>query len=121
MNPQLAPKLRSRTYLDEVVTVGYCTLRIASMVPGLKCAPVSTLVPAHIGKTGKGMSTKVSDLSTACVCQTCHDLLDGRDHRWQWLADHYPVAVAWRAVESITETQSHMLAKGVITVPGELI
>lgn len=121
-NPHLLPKVRSAAIM-QAANGQPCSLRIASFIPGRKCAPQSTVVGCHLPTIGKGMSTKVTDLAVVFGCQACHDLLDGRDRAGaQYLMDNYPTAVATRITDALVETQARLLALGIIVVPdGEII
>jgi len=114
--PALLPKVRSKAVLGAVRGMP-CTLRIATFVPGHRCADPATVVPCHVGNLGKGMSTKVSDLSVAAGCMACHDLLDGRDSRRAWLIENYPAAVQHRALMGVLETQAMLLMRGALIIP----
>ena len=113
-NPDMLPKIRSRALLDACRHMP-CTLRIASF-GGMQCSAQNTVVPCHLPTIGKGVSTKVSDLFVAAGCQTCHDLLDGRDNRGFVIADAYPAAFAERLMRANHETISRWVAMGLITV-----
>lgn len=115
-NPALLPKIRSRALLNGVRGMP-CALRISSFIPGHRCAPDDTVVPCHVGKIGKGLSTKVSDLHIVAGCQHCHDLADGRDNRIHWIAERYPAALWERIASGMMETQSRLIMAGLIVVP----
>lgn len=98
-----------------------CALRISSFVPGHRCAPRDTVVPCHIGKVGKGMGTKVSDLAVAAGCLHCHDLLDGRDNRVEWILKHYPAAFWEQVLRGLIETQARWVQMGLICREMEVV
>jgi len=124
--PHLLPKLRSKFYTDSIDGMP-CTLRIAGLVDGRRCAHRGTVVPCHIPTIGKGVATKVSDLFVVAGCFECHRLLDWQDPNVsEWLfktgPDRITQAAIWRLVHAIAETQSLLLGAGVIQVPrGEII
>lgn len=119
-NPALLPKVRSDNLMSSINGMP-CALRIASFI-GEPCAHPSTVVGCHLPVFGKGMSTKVSDLYVAAGCQTCHDLLDGRDSRVEFIRDKYPTALMGRLLMALCETQARWLMEGHIIVPdGRLI
>ncbi len=115
-NPELLPKIRSDR-IKQAVQGMPCTLRISSFLSGHKCSDQSTVIPAHVRSFGKGVNTKVSDLHVIAACLHCHDLLDGRDGKWEILLDRYPAAVLQRVINAIYETQNMMLSVGAIIVP----
>ena len=117
VNPSLLPKIRSRPLLDACKDMP-CCLRVASFIPGHKCSAVDTVVGCHVGNLGRGMGTKVSDLSVAAGCHACHDLLDGRDNRVRWIIDQYPFAFAERLMHGVFETQARWVGMGLIEVKG---
>lgn len=68
-----APKKRAgqdKRYL-EACRGEPCWLKL----PGIRCAPMDTVVPAHRNE-GKGMGLKVSDVFTVPACHTCHAAYD---------------------------------------------
>ena len=119
-NPEMLPKIESQALLDAIRGMP-CTLRIASFVPGYACAPRATVVPCHIRTIGKGMAIKVSDIFVAAGCLHCHDLLDRRDSRWNYLQDHYPAAVLQRVINGLCETQTMLIHAGKINIPNSTI
>ncbi len=120
-NPHLLPKVRSPQILSAVQGMP-CEMRIASFIPGHRCAHASTVVAAHVGSVGKGMSTKVSDHAICAACLHCHDLYDRRDSRWEYLADTHPTAVMQRVLLGTIATQARLFQLGHIIVPkGELV
>lgn len=119
--PHLLPKVRSSGIMGAMRHYP-CTLRIASFIPGHSCAPQSTVVGAHLPVVGKGVSTKVTDLAVVAACAHCHDLLDGRDERVNWIASQYPAALHLRYLNALVETQAMLLSDLVIEVPdGDMI
>lgn len=114
--PNMLPKLDSPWLLSKFAGMP-CTLRIAGFFPGHRCADPATVVPCHLPTIGKGMSTKVSDLFCAAGCLHCHDLLDGRDRRIDYINSHYPSAFGLRLMDALAETQSMLLGAGYIAVP----
>lgn len=121
--PHLLNKVRSKAIMAEMANFPSCTLRIASFIPGGHCAGRDTLVGCHLPTIGKGISTKVTDLSVACGCSRCHDILDGRDQNAQeYIANKYPTAMMERLLNGLVETHSILLQRGIITVPdGKII
>jgi hypothetical protein len=117
--PHLLPKVRSRGLLD---VAGYpCTLRVSSFIPGHSCAHVSTVVACHLNTPAKGVSTKSSDIASAAGCAHCHDLLDGRDARVEWIISQYPTAFQNRLVQALIETWTLHIMNGRIVIPdGEI-
>ena len=120
-NPHNLPKVRSDAIMQAARGIP-CQLRISNFIPGHNCADDSTCVMAHPQSFGKGVNTKVSDLGTTITCLHCHDLLDGRDKRINWIIDNYPTAVSERLTLGILATLQILVDMGVIVVPdGELI
>ena len=116
-NPNMLPKVRSRTLLDACAFMP-CELRIASFV-GMRCAPQDTVVGCHLPTIGKGVSTKVSDLFVAAGCQICHDILDGRQKRiLETISANYPAALAEQIMRANHATISRWVGMGLITVEG---
>lgn len=119
--PHMLPKLRAPSIMEAAAGMP-CTVRISSFIPGHTCSGRNTTVGAHLPVFGKGMSTKVTDLAVAFCCQHCHDLIDGRDHRWSYLREQYPTAIMERMLNALIETQTLCLMQGIIIVPrAELI
>lgn len=114
-NPALLPKVRSPLLMSSINGMP-CSLRIASFV-GLPCAHEATVVGCHLPGIGKSMGSKVSDLHVAAGCQTCHDLIDGRDKRIEFIRANYPAALAERLLLALAETQARQVALGNITGP----
>lgn len=118
MNPHMLPKVRSADLTRSANFAAHgigCTARIASFISGHKCSAPATNVFAHYGKTGKGMSTKTSDINGIVVCQNCHDLIDGRDSRVWTIIENYPRAFYERIIEAGNETRAHWVCLGLIT------
>lgn len=109
----LLPKVRSRALLDACAQMP-CTLRIGTFI-GLPCSGQNTVVGAHIGSMGKGMSTKVSDLSVVAACMTCHDLYDRRSPGGTVIRDRYPAAFGERVLGALQETQARWVEMGLLT------
>lgn len=121
LNPHMLPKVRSRDLLDAIRGMP-CEARVSSLFPGHKCASFATVIPAHVGNIGKGMSTKVSDLHVCAACFNCHNLIDRVDARWEWIADNCPTAFMERVMLGTFATQSRLVLLGIIEVRGaELI
>lgn len=121
--PQLLPKVRAKAIRDAIGGKPHgppmpCTARISSIVPGHQCSAQATVVPAHIGRLGKGTSTKVSDLNLIAACHSCHDLIDGRDNRLFWLLEHHPTVLLKRLLDAQHETLAMLVAAEVITIKG---
>lgn len=94
-----------------------CNLRIASFVPGLKCADPSTCVMNHLPVDGKGTSTKVTDIATVIGCATCHDIIDGRNlDAYNYLMNKYPAAVFERMLKGLVMTHTILIEEGVLQV-----
>lgn len=111
------PKIRSRA-LRQAIAGMPCALRLATFI-GQPCAPQSTVVGAHLPVVGgKGMGTKVSDLEIVAACVTCHDLLDGRDHRGLAIREREPVAFHLQLIRAGAETRARLVEAGVIRVEG---
>lgn len=120
-NPHNLPKVRSDAIMKAAKGVP-CQLRISNFISGHTCSDDSTCVMAHPQSFGKGVNTKVSDLGTIIACYSCHELLDGRDSRQQYLLDHYPAAVQERVTLGILATLQILVEKKVIVVPdGEIV
>ena len=116
-NPMLLPKVRSDAIM-QAANGQPCSLRIASFV-GLSCAPDSTVVGCHLPVIGRGVSTKATDLAVAFGCQTCHDILDGRNQNAQAvIIDKYAAALATRLLNALVETQARLVGMGIISVEG---
>ena len=113
MNPHMLPKIRSAAMLDAVRDMP-CSLRVASLIPGHKCAAQDTVVPCHMPTIGKGVATKVSDLFVAAGCLHCHDLIDRRDKRVEWIVERYPTMFAMRLLDGMAETQARWVGLGLI-------
>jgi hypothetical protein len=118
-NPALLPKVRSRALLDAVEGMP-CGLRVASIIPGRRCSDPTTVVPCHMdGTIGKGMGTKVSDLSVSAGCHACHNIISGVDRAAaDYLSKNYPAAVLERMLKGMCETQSRWVGMGLIEVKG---
>lgn len=114
VNPYLLPKVRSDSLRQSVHGMP-CALRISNFIPLHGCASDHTVVGCHVGRIGKGLSTKVSDLHIAAGCQHCHDLIDGRDNRIHWIMERYPSALWERIASALMETQSRMVMEGLIS------
>lgn len=120
-SPTLLPKVRSDAIRSACRHMP-CTLRIASFIPGHRCADQDTVVGCHTRGFGEGMGTKSSDLSIAAGCRHCHNLIDLRDERWEWLAKWCGAAVEERIRRGNQETLAMLLMMGIIFVPdGEII
>lgn len=117
LNPALLPKVRSEAIMQAMG--GYpCALRVSTLYPGHRCADRATVVGCHVPTIGKGMSTKVSDLFVAAGCLHCHDIVDGRDQkRREYILQNYPAAYGARLLDGLAETQSRLVADGIIQVP----
>jgi hypothetical protein len=129
-SPHLLPKVRSDVLMQAIggnlpkklSGPHYpCTLRIAGLIPGHRCASPDTVVGCHLGNLGKGMSTKVSDLNVGAGCKACHDLIDMVDKRWFKLMEDHGVTVLNRIISSIQETQAMLIRDGIIKVKGGTI
>ncbi|MBT9385511.1 DUF1364 domain-containing protein [Pseudooceanicola sp. CBS1P-1] len=126
--PHMLPKVRSKRImaapnliLQRTGIMMPCTLRIASFL-GERCSDPDTNVMAHLRGPGKGVSTKVSDLSAVCACHRCHQLLDQPSPRERKALELYPAAVSDRMLQAIFETQAILAAHEIITIPdAELI
>lgn len=128
--PHLLPKIRSEVLMDAIggkLPGGVrtqpmpCTVRISGMVPGHRCASRETVVGAHTGNLGKGMSTKVSDIAVVAACMHCHNLIDMTDSRWWWLMDHRCFETMNRIITAQHETLAMLVDLEIITVKGALI
>lgn len=120
-----APVIESHTFLPKVRSPDLmaairgmpCELRLASFA-GKSCAGRDTVVGCHVGSLGKGMGTKVSDLSVAAGCHLCHDLIDGRNAEGLRLAAAYPAAWSLQILRAVMATQARLVGEGIITVSG---
>ncbi|WP_306150670.1 nuclease domain-containing protein [Roseovarius sp. MMSF_3281] len=129
--PHLLPKVRSEALTNAIggKIAGQhfsapmpCTVRISGLVPGHRCADQSTVVAAHTGNLGKGVSTKVSDIACVAACMACHDLIDGRDSRWWWLMDNRCFETMNRIITAQHETLAMLIEHEIVVVKGgELI
>ena len=89
-----------------------CTLQIA----GFPCAPIDTVVLAHIPLPGNhGGALKPDDLCAAYACATCHDLFDGR----QPGLEHGSADWMFYALRGMARTLRLMHDAGIITIKGE--
>ncbi len=116
-NPHLLPKIRSAAMMDAVRGMP-CAIRIAGLIPGHRCAGQETVVPCHMPTIGKGIATKVSDLFVAAGCLHCHDLIDRRDNRIEWIIDRYPAMFFMRLLDGMAETQARWVGLGLICGEG---
>lgn len=96
-----------------------CAARVASFV-GRPCSGRATVVGAHLpGVPGKGMSTKPTDLAVIAACHACHQIIDRVDlATWEAITSRYPAAYANQLLRALVETQSRLVALGIITVKG---
>lgn len=115
-NPHLLPKIRSKKIMAEFGTMP-CTLRIASFIPGHRCAGQNTVVGCHTGSLGKGMSTKTSDAECVAGCMHCHALLDGADPRFFDLLETNPLPLMKRIIDAGHETRALLIQRGLIVIP----
>jgi hypothetical protein len=129
--PHMLPKVRSEALMNAIGgkfaghhmrAPMFCTMRIAGLV-GLQCADRSTVVGCHSGSLGKGMSTKVSDLSAVAGCMVCHGLWDRVLTGWKSLhLDPELKALMYQRVLTAThETQAMLVATSIIKVKGATI
>lgn len=117
-NPALLPVVRSESLMQAINGMP-CSLRIASFLPGRRCAPAETVVGCHLPGIGKGVGHKNSDLSVVAGCAACHDILDGRDRAGaDYVAAHYPAALQERLNRALQETHSRLVGLGIISVKG---
>lgn len=99
-----------------------CTLRIASFIPGRRCAGDDTSVGTHLPVWGKGKGTKVTDMAVAFGCRACHAIIDGVDREaLRFLEENYGAAMTTRMLHGLTETHSLLITQGVIQIPGATI
>ena len=122
-NPHMLVKVRSKLIMQEMASFPRCSLQLASFIPGRTCSGNNTLVGCHLPTLGKGFNTKVTDMSVACGCGVCHDILDGRDPKARdYIMEKYPAAINERMLLGLVETHSVLVDRGIITVEGaELI
>ena len=73
------------------------------------CAPDDTVVLAHVRGIWAGVAQKPSDIFGVFACQHCHDSMDGR---------RGPKPPASEVLRAMIETQTILLAEGIITVKG---
>lgn len=120
--PEMLPKIRSEAIM-EAAEGAPCTFRIASFIPGRKCAGNDTTVGCHLPIWGKGTSTKVTDMAVGFGCRACHDIIDGVDREaLRYLEKYYGAAMLERLLKGLTETHALLIKKGVIVIPdGEII
>lgn len=119
-NPDLLPKVRSEAIMRAMRGMP-CALRVASFLPGGKCAARDTVVGCHLPTIGKGVATKVSDLFVAAGCARCHDIVDGRDlPARDYIMAKYPTAYMERLMRAGHETQARLVALGIIAVKGDM-
>lgn len=116
-NPHNLPKVRSKKLLAACAFMP-CTPRISSFIPGHKCSPQNTVIPAHLPVFGKGVNTKVTDMAVCAACFNCHDLMDGRDPRWSYLMENYPAAVMSRLLNALVETHARAIGMKLIRIDG---
>ena len=112
--PHMLPKVRSEA-IRKACENFPCSLRIASFI-GLSCSGPNTVVGCHLPTDGKGIGTKVTDLSIAAGCQVCHDLLDGRDNRGRLIREKYPLGLADRIIRAQSETLTRLMMDGIIEI-----
>jgi hypothetical protein len=111
----LLPKVRSPALMQAARGMP-CSLRIASFV-GLPCSGADTVVGCHLPVLGRGVGTKATDLAVAFGCQTCHDILDGRNQNaLEVIRDKYPAAFFDRLLNALVETHGRMVLLGIIKV-----
>lgn len=118
------PKVRSDAIMGAPNTIEGigCTARIAGFI-GLRCSPPETCIMAHMpGVGGKGMSTKVCDVSTYCACATCHRLLDEPSPAEADAIARYGAAVFQQLIRAADETRRFLIRESILIVPdGRLI
>lgn len=115
-NLHLLPKVRSAALMSAIRGMP-CALRLSTFL-GEPCASVETVVGAHVGGSGKGMSTKVSDLCVVAACAKCHALLDRVDPRGMAIRDRYPAAFHEQVLRGLAETHARLVGLGIIIVEG---
>jgi hypothetical protein len=108
-NPALLPKVRSSAIMKAARGMP-CSLRL----PGICNHNNQTTVAAHLPGIGKSMGSKVSDLHTAFACSACHAAID--THSWEKRG--LTAAIVLDAMlRGLAETQSRLVADGIIQVP----
>lgn len=117
-NPHNIPKIRSDILRRSAIEIP-CNLRISSFIPGHTCSSQSTNVMCHLPVFGKGHNTKVSDMFMACGCQHCHDLLDGRDRRIEYIIEKHAAAYNERLLHAYCETLGWWQFLELVTFPNE--
>lgn len=116
-NPHMLPKVRSDK-IREACKDMTCDLRIGTFI-GIPCASDDTVVGAHPPIWGKGMSSKVTDLSIIAGCSVCHDLLDWeRNPQGLYIRETYPFAFWEQLFKAQNATQARLVGMGLIVVPG---
>ena len=119
----LLPKVRSQVLMDAMELLP-CTLRIASLAPGMSCAPEDTVVGCHlpVGQAGgKGVATKVTELAVAAGCRHCHNILDRVDQKsWSYIYKNFPHILHLRMLHGLVETHARLYEMGIITVKGDM-
>jgi len=123
----MALKVRSKALMDAHRHYP-CTIRIAGLIPGFRCASSETVVGVHPerlgtgGVIGKGTSTKASDLYAMAGCFHCHNLISGVDPRIEWIMKNHQLILLQRMNSALHETLALHIDLGVVIVPdAELI
>lgn len=121
-NPHMLPKVRSHRIMA-AANGNPCALRVASLYPNHRCSGDDTVVGCHLPVSGKGTSTKVTDLAVAFGCANCHAIIDGPDKmRREYIQENYPSALAMRMLNGLVETHARLTAEAIIFVrDGEII
>lgn len=83
------------------------------LIPGICNGNPETTVLCHDNrlKSGKGMGLKAPDTEAAFGCSCCHDVLDGRRPRPEWLT----LEMLWMAFDAaVVRTHARLREKGVM-------
>jgi hypothetical protein len=116
-NPHMLPKVRSEK-LTQAIRGMPCDLMIGTFI-GIPCSGVDTVVGAHPPISGKGTSTKVTDLSIIAACASCHDLLDHeRNQQGRYIREKYPHGFWEQMFKAQNATQARLVGMGIIQVDG---
>lgn len=85
-----------------------CTLEIMGACQG----GTATTVLAHLPYEDNGLAVKASDMSAAFACQTCHDVIDGRQ---PWPGDERDYR-DWYMRRGQTRTLHKLIEIGIVQV-----
>lgn len=115
--PYALPKLRSRAIREACADMP-CTLKLTGFL-GEQCnLEPGAVVACHIGKIGRGVNTKTSDLGVVAGCSVCHDILDGRRPGFGQVLELYPRALLDQVIRAQQHTLTLLALSGHIEVKG---